>query len=446
MALFEKIIAKIRRELPVPTPIINLYNWGEPLLHPDLPAIITILHQAGMRSQLSTNLNVKRGLEAVIAAGADELKISLSGFSQETYSRPHARGNIDLVKANMRLVRQYADQYRVPTKIWVGHHLYRSNQHESDTVRQFCRQLDFAYHPIPAFYMPLERLLDVLHGQPNPRDSGIISDLLYDPGERRRAMAARRSGRSIASCDSIRPSSITTELLHCAARSMTSRTCSVSPTSTTIFAQSSSANTGIRFAKPVPKTISITRRRNLTLRLPKRVRRCRIASPPIAASGVRAAVTTPSDFLLAAAQRRLAANDRAGALVLLDELLRHLPDHAPALRMVAEIELPTNPVAAANAIHRVVQAKPDDLSAKELLSRALSAMGRHDEARRAFEMVAAAKPANALAQANLSISLLRAGDPHAAIAAAKRAIALDPERPEAYAALGHAHNLLHRIG
>ena len=91
LALFEKIIAKIRRKSPVPTPIINLYNWGEPLLHPDLPAIITILHQAGMRSQLSTNLNVKRGLEAVIAADADALKISLSGFHRKPIPvRTHA--------------------------------------------------------------------------------------------------------------------------------------------------------------------------------------------------------------------------------------------------------------------------------------------------------------------------------------------------------------------
>ncbi len=92
LALFRRIIAKIRRESPVPHPQINLYNWGEPLLHPELPRIIAILRQAGMRSYLSSNLNIKRGLEAVIAAGPDELKISLSGFSQETYSRTHARG------------------------------------------------------------------------------------------------------------------------------------------------------------------------------------------------------------------------------------------------------------------------------------------------------------------------------------------------------------------
>ena len=80
----------------------------------------------------------------------------------------------------------------------------------------------------------------------------------------------------------------------------------------------------------------------------------------------------------------------------------------------------------------------------ELLGRALSAMGRHDESLHAFHVVATAKPANALAQTNLAISLLRAGDPHASIAVAQRASALDPAAPEPHAALGHANNLVHR--
>jgi MoaA/NifB/PqqE/SkfB family radical SAM enzyme len=195
LALFERIVEKIRRESPVPHPQINLYNWGEPLLHPDLPEIISILRRAGMRSNLSTNLNIKRGLEAVIAAGPDELKISLSGFSQQSYARTHTRGKLDLVKSNMQLVRTYANKYQVATNIWVGHHIYISNQHEIEPLRQLCKELGFAYYPIAAFYMPLERLLDTINGKPNPRDSGIIADLLYKPEDRQRSAASQRSGQ-----------------------------------------------------------------------------------------------------------------------------------------------------------------------------------------------------------------------------------------------------------
>ena len=194
LGLFGRILAKIRREAPAPHPQVNLYNWGEPLLHPDLPAMIDMLREAGMRSCLSSNLNVRRGLEAVIAAEPDELKISLSGFSQATYERAHARGKLDVVIANMRLIRSAAERHRVATRIWVGHHIYRSNRHEVEPVRQLCRELGFEYHPIAAFYMPLERLLDVIEGRPNLRDGGIVDDLLRSPGELQREIAAGRSG------------------------------------------------------------------------------------------------------------------------------------------------------------------------------------------------------------------------------------------------------------
>jgi MoaA/NifB/PqqE/SkfB family radical SAM enzyme len=191
--MFEKIVAKIKRESPSAVPIINLYNWGEPLLHPDLPAFIQLLRREGMRANLSSNLNIKRGLEDVIAADPHELKISLSGFSPASYARTHARGDLELVKENMRRVAEYRTRHKASTRVWVGHHIYKSNRHEIEDVRRLCTELGFEHHPMEAFYMPLERLMDVYAGKPNPRDGGILDDLITHPMERRRA--GPRSGR-----------------------------------------------------------------------------------------------------------------------------------------------------------------------------------------------------------------------------------------------------------
>jgi protein O-GlcNAc transferase len=150
------------------------------------------------------------------------------------------------------------------------------------------------------------------------------------------------------------------------------------------------------------------------------------------------------ELLLDAAQRRSTVNDRAGAIVMLEELLRQKPDYGPALLMFARLQLAANPVAAANAVHRLVVTNPNDAEAMALLGLALSAMGRADEAVRAFQAVAALKPKDGAAQSDLAVSLLRAGDPHAALAAARRAIALAPTAPEPHANLGHAHNFLHQ--
>ncbi|MDB5495332.1 MAG: Radical domain protein [Phenylobacterium sp.] len=195
MPLFDQVLEKIRRESPSPSPVINLFNWGEPLLHPNLPEMIRRIKALGMRAHLSSNLNIKHGLAEVIAANPDELKISISGFSPETYSRTHARGNLELVKANMRAVRAEIDKSGATTRVWAGHHIYKTNQHEMAPLKAMCDELGFGYSPMAAFYMPLERVLENLEGRENPRDNGIVAELLRTPGEARAAAALGRSDR-----------------------------------------------------------------------------------------------------------------------------------------------------------------------------------------------------------------------------------------------------------
>jgi Tfp pilus assembly protein PilF len=150
-----------------------------------------------------------------------------------------------------------------------------------------------------------------------------------------------------------------------------------------------------------------------------------------------------ADLLLAAARRRLGADDRHGALVLLEELLRVQPDHAAALRLSAEQQAASNPAGALALVEQVLQHDPGDIEAHGLRARIASFMGRHDEAAHHFYALARARP-DALALTNYAVSLLRAGDPLAAVETAERAIALVPAQAEAHAALGHGHNLLHR--
>ena len=194
--MFERIIAKIRAESPDPDPRLTLYNWGEPLLHPELPRLIGIAHAAGLKVQLSTNLNIRHGLEAVIAANPDELKISLSGATQENYGRTHRRGDLELVLANMRELRRLIDAHGATTRVWIGHHLYRSSRHELPQVAALARELGFAHHPIDAFFMPLERLASFLDGDDGADAHGIIPDLPLNPRDRARLLAEQQDPNS----------------------------------------------------------------------------------------------------------------------------------------------------------------------------------------------------------------------------------------------------------
>ena len=193
--LFERIVAKIKREAPVANPDVWLFNWGEPLLHPELPRIIRTLKANGLGAHVSSNLNIHRGLREAIRAEPDSLKISLSGASPEVYRRGHARGDLHLVKSNLYLLRHLLDRTRAKTRVWVGYHLYRHNLHEREAMRALCAELGFEFHESPAMFHPVEKMIDLIDGKRSPEDAAIIGSLLRDPLEHHRDVRARRSGR-----------------------------------------------------------------------------------------------------------------------------------------------------------------------------------------------------------------------------------------------------------
>ena len=82
----------------------NLFNWGEPLLHPRIADIAAEFHKAGVFTQISTNLNIddEALLEDLCKSGLDYLMISLSGATQEVYREYHQGGDLALVEANTR--------------------------------------------------------------------------------------------------------------------------------------------------------------------------------------------------------------------------------------------------------------------------------------------------------------------------------------------------------
>jgi MoaA/NifB/PqqE/SkfB family radical SAM enzyme len=162
-------------------PEIWLFSWGEPLLHPQLPEILGLIHAAGLESHLSTNLNIKKGLDAVIRARPTSLKISISGVSDATYSRTHAGGKLALVLENMRAIRRLLDEDGNHTRVWVGHHVYRSNQHEIAHFAEVCAGLGFEHHPIAAFFQPLEKLIALAQG--SGAAEPIMDDMLEHPRE-----------------------------------------------------------------------------------------------------------------------------------------------------------------------------------------------------------------------------------------------------------------------
>jgi len=183
---FKSILAKIAREHPKGRVIaVNLFNWGEAFLHKDLPAFIRATRAAGFRCGLSTNLNhaltVQR-LEEILGAGPDVMRISISGFTNQTHQQQHARGDINLVKANMHLVRHVLDRLGLNIAIEVGYLLYRHNFGQDFVrVRQLCDSLCFRFDYGFSTLTPIETLQASAMGHIEDEYAGVLDALLMTP-------------------------------------------------------------------------------------------------------------------------------------------------------------------------------------------------------------------------------------------------------------------------
>jgi len=156
-ALLHQLIRKAISECLVGT--IDLFAYTEPLLHPRLPELVAIVKSYGLRCMISTNLNVMRDADALLAANPDEISISVSGFHQDTYGVTHAGGDIKVVKKHMRTLADAKQRLASKTKVVVFFHKYRTNLGDLPLMKDFATSLGLDFDECWASFFPLEKVL-----------------------------------------------------------------------------------------------------------------------------------------------------------------------------------------------------------------------------------------------------------------------------------------------
>lgn len=129
---------------------IELSNWGEVFMNPELPEILESGRRHGLVLTLNNGVNLNTAddtaLEAVVKHRLTSLKCSIDGASQATYSQYRVNGNFDRVMANLdklnALKRRYNSPY--PRLTWqfvaFGH-----NEHEIAAARARARDLNMSF-------------------------------------------------------------------------------------------------------------------------------------------------------------------------------------------------------------------------------------------------------------------------------------------------------------
>ena len=179
-SLMERCLDKIQSENP--HALVYLYGNSEGFIHPRLPECIASVKRRGLSPQLSSNLNYIQRVEETLEAGPDLIIISLSGWTQEVYEKGHVGGNIEKVKANMRILAE-ANNARPLEKrinIKVNFHVYLDNAHEVEPMREYATNLGLGFFTSLARAISMENTIqyersldpdatpfDIQEGQPD---------------------------------------------------------------------------------------------------------------------------------------------------------------------------------------------------------------------------------------------------------------------------------------
>lgn len=155
--LMERMLDKIQSENP--NAIVFLYGNSEPFLHPRLPECVASIKRRGLNAQLSTNCNLVRRVDDLLAAGPDMIIISLSGWTQDIYVRGHAGGNIEKVKANMRTLAEANNKLNPKVNISVNFHVYDYNEHELAPMKEYAANLGLGFFTSFARAISMENTL-----------------------------------------------------------------------------------------------------------------------------------------------------------------------------------------------------------------------------------------------------------------------------------------------
>jgi MoaA/NifB/PqqE/SkfB family radical SAM enzyme len=124
---------------------IDFFNWGEPLLSPQLTDLVALAHDKGITTNVSSNLSLKLSderIRRIVTSGLSGIVCSIDGTSQETYGTYRRGGKFDLAFGNMRRIIEIRNGLglRRPVVTW-QFLVFRFNQHEREKAARMAREI-----------------------------------------------------------------------------------------------------------------------------------------------------------------------------------------------------------------------------------------------------------------------------------------------------------------
>jgi len=137
---FKQIIEQIKHH----TYVLDLSNWGDPLIVPEIYDMIRYAHERKIWTYLSTNLHSfsieNNDAERMIKSGLDMLNCSIHSASQQTYEQYQPNKNFDSVLAKIRNIQE--TKRRLGTSKPVVRMFFVVTRHNEHEIEQFKKLAD----------------------------------------------------------------------------------------------------------------------------------------------------------------------------------------------------------------------------------------------------------------------------------------------------------------
>lgn len=169
-----------------------LYNWGEPLLNPELFKMIAYCAERNIRTVVSSNLNLfQPGMApGLVDSGLDTLIASIDGAEQESYGRYRRKGDFGRALAGLRAIAVERGRrgLKRPRLVWqfivFGH-----NEHEMEKAAALAESAGADEIRFISSFANMERLTGTSAAQKLKELAG------YLPGDRRFHLYAPDAGK-----------------------------------------------------------------------------------------------------------------------------------------------------------------------------------------------------------------------------------------------------------
>ena len=137
---FKTIIDRLAKHLQS----INLYSWGEPLLHKSL---VDMIRHTAINHKVRTITSVHLGnlsdeqVEGIATSGLDKLIVSVDGATQEVYEKYRVGGDIEKVFTNMNRLMEAKKRYNSKVNVVWNFLVMKQNEHQMDIARDRAKQI-----------------------------------------------------------------------------------------------------------------------------------------------------------------------------------------------------------------------------------------------------------------------------------------------------------------